>query len=75
MIWLPPPTESVSPQGYLPKDLYNLNSQYGTEKELEMCVSLCQRLGMKVVGDIILNHRCATYQNHEGVWNQVRSEA
>jgi len=28
-IWLPPPTESVSPEGYMPKDLYNLNSRYG----------------------------------------------
>lgn len=27
-IWLPPPTESVSPEGYMPKDLYNLNSRY-----------------------------------------------
>lgn len=26
--WLPPPTESVSPEGYMPKDLYNLNSRY-----------------------------------------------
>lgn len=28
VIWLPPPTESVSPEGYMPKDLYNLNSRY-----------------------------------------------
>lgn len=26
-IWLPPPTESISPEGYMPKDLYNLNSK------------------------------------------------
>lgn len=28
VIWLPPPTESVSPEGYMPTDLYNLNSRY-----------------------------------------------
>lgn len=28
VIWLPPPTESVSPEGYMPKDLYNLSSRY-----------------------------------------------
>lgn len=28
VIWLPPPTESVSPEGYMPKDLYNLTSRY-----------------------------------------------
>ncbi|GAB2232270.1 hypothetical protein Drorol1_Dr00011302 [Drosera rotundifolia] len=26
VIWLPPPTESVSPEDYMPKNLYNLNS-------------------------------------------------
>ena len=28
VVWLPPPTESVSPEGYMPRDLYNLNSRY-----------------------------------------------
>lgn len=28
IIWLPPPTDSVSPEGYMPRDLYNLNSRY-----------------------------------------------
>lgn len=28
VIWLPPPTESVSPEGYMPRDLYNLSSRY-----------------------------------------------
>lgn len=27
VFWLPPPTESVSPEGYMPRDLYNLNSR------------------------------------------------
>lgn len=71
MIWLPPPTESVSPQGYLPRDLYNLNSNYGSVEDLKECTTQCRHMGMKVIGDIVLNHRCATYQNHEGVWNQV----
>ncbi|GMH36745.1 hypothetical protein BSKO_04618 [Bryopsis sp. KO-2023] len=70
MVWLPPPTESVSPQGYLPRDLYNLNSHYGSVEELQSCLSMFQNVGMKVVGDVVLNHRCATYQNHEGIWNQ-----
>jgi alpha-amylase len=28
VIWLPPPTDSVSPEGYMPTDLYNLSSRY-----------------------------------------------
>lgn len=33
VVWLPPPTESVSPEGYMPKDLYNLNSRYVSQPE------------------------------------------
>ncbi|XP_040374563.1 alpha-amylase 3, chloroplastic-like [Rosa chinensis] len=29
VIWLPPPADSVSPEGYMPTDLYNLNSRQG----------------------------------------------
>ena len=46
-IWLPPPTDSVSPQGYMPGDLYNLNSKYGSQEDLKrysyilMCSKHC----------------------------------
>ena len=70
MIWLPPPTESVSPQGYMPRDLYCLNSQYGTEDELVELIQSFQGRGLKVLGDAVLNHRCAHEQNDNGIWNQ-----
>ncbi|TYI93451.1 hypothetical protein E1A91_D02G137100v1 [Gossypium mustelinum] len=69
VIWLPPPTESVSPEGYMPKDLYNLNSRYGTINELKDLVKSLHGVGLKVLGDVVLNHRCAHYQNQNGVWN------
>ncbi|GMJ13462.1 ALPHA-AMYLASE-LIKE 3, alpha-amylase-like 3 [Hibiscus trionum] len=69
VIWLPPPTESVSPEGYMPKDLYNLNSRYGTIDELKGLVKSLHAVGLKVLGDVVLNHRCAQYQNQNGVWN------
>ncbi|XP_024021365.1 alpha-amylase 3, chloroplastic isoform X3 [Morus notabilis] len=69
VIWLPPPTESVSEQGYMPTDLYNLNSRYGTMEELKEIVMIFHEVGMKVLGDVVLNHRCAQYQNQNGVWN------
>ena len=40
-VWLPPFTDSVSPQGYMPLDLYNLNSRYGSEDELRRCAHFC----------------------------------
>ncbi|XVF85996.1 hypothetical protein PTKIN_Ptkin17bG0165500 [Pterospermum kingtungense] len=69
VIWLPPPTESVSPEGYMPKDLYNLNSRYGTIDELKDLVKSLHEAGVKVLGDAVLNHRCAHFQNQNGVWN------
>ncbi|CAM8912765.1 unnamed protein product [Rhodiola kirilowii] len=69
VMWLPPPTESVSPEGYMPRDLYNLNSRYGTIDELKDLVKTLHGVGIKVLGDAVLNHRCAHYQNKNGVWN------
>ncbi|KAG8663226.1 alpha-amylase 3, chloroplastic isoform X2 [Manihot esculenta] len=69
VIWLPPPTESVSPEGYMPKDLYNLNSRYGSIDELKDLVKSLHEVGLKVLGDAVLNHRCAHFQNQNGVWN------
>ncbi|KAL9665470.1 hypothetical protein QQ045_020890 [Rhodiola kirilowii] len=69
VMWLPPPTESVSPEGYMPKDLYNLNSRYGTIDELKDLVKRLHEVGIKVLGDAVLNHRCAHYQNKNGIWN------
>ncbi|XP_061338783.1 alpha-amylase 3, chloroplastic-like isoform X2 [Gastrolobium bilobum] len=69
MVWLPPPTESVSPEGYMPKDLYNLNSRYGNIDELKDLVKSLHEVGIKALGDAVLNHRCAHYQNQNGIWN------
>ncbi|KAF5449701.1 hypothetical protein F2P56_030118 [Juglans regia] len=69
VIWLPPPTESISPEGYMPRDLYNLNSRYGNVDQLKEVVKTFHEVGIKTLGDAVLNHRCAHYQNQNGVWN------
>lgn len=115
-------------QGYMPGDLYNLNSKYGSEAQLIGCVRALQAHGIKVralkggggvggargqncplalcplflqlhcacplalelaadtrippfmehllpfptqvLGDAVLNHRCAQHQDENGVWNK-----
>ncbi|KAI3502457.1 hypothetical protein L1887_30536 [Cichorium endivia] len=69
VVWLPPPTESISPEGYMPRDLYNLNSRYGNVEELKALVKKFHQVGIRVLGDAVINHRCAHYQNQNGVWN------
>lgn len=68
-VWLPPPTESVAPQGYMPSDLYNLNSAYGSVEELKHCVEEMHSQDLLALGDVVLNHRCAQKQSPNGVWN------
>ena len=44
---LHPPTH-CSAQGYLPSDLYNLNSRYGSEQDLLAAIRALQGAGLKV---------------------------
>ncbi|KAL4576483.1 hypothetical protein LXL04_012577 [Taraxacum kok-saghyz] len=57
VVWLPPPTESISPEGYMPRDLYNLNSRYGNVEELKALVKKFHQAGIRVLGDAVINHR------------------
>lgn len=61
-VWLPPPSDSVSPQGYLPCDIYNLNSAYGGEGELRELLYELHDHELKAIADIVINHRCAHFQ-------------
>lgn len=67
-LWLPPPSHSVSPEGYLPQRLFDLDTHYGTKEEL---VALCADLraaGIAPLADVVINHRCADTQDEHGRW-------
>eukprot|EP00850_Spirogloea_muscicola_P011008 SM000066S20483 [mRNA] locus=s66:593967:600493:- [translate_table: standard] len=70
MVWFPPPAESIAPQGYMPRDLYSLQSRYGDKEQLQQAIQSFQNLGVRVLADVVINHRCAHRQNHKGVWNR-----
>ncbi|MGB3467943.1 MAG: starch-binding protein [Cyclobacteriaceae bacterium] len=57
LIWMPPPSNSAAPQGYLPRELYDLNSAYGSQQDLIDLIASFHSLDMKVISDIVINHR------------------
>ncbi|WVZ21953.1 hypothetical protein V8G54_000497 [Vigna mungo] len=42
---------------------------YGTIDQLKDVVKSFHEVGIKVLGDVVLNHRCAHYKNPNGIWN------
>ena len=63
MVWLPPSSRSAdaAPQGYLPNELYVQSGAYGTQAELTGAISALHGRGVKVLADIVINHRVGTY--------------
>ena len=72
-LWLPPPSQSVSQEGYLPGQLYNLCSAYGSEAELVALNAALRAAGIAPVADIVINHRCADVME-DGVWNKFSDD-
>jgi alpha-amylase len=70
-VWLPPSVRSVSEQGYMPNDYFDLNSQYGSAEELKEAIEALKEAGLRVAGDCVLNHRCALNRDERGVYNRV----
>eukprot|EP00884_Botryococcus_braunii_P008558 jgi/Botrbrau1/17703/Bobra.0166s0127.1 len=73
-MWLPPPSQSVSCQGYLPGQLYNLNSKYGSKEHLIELNRELKKLDISPIADVVINHRCADAQDENGVWNNFRDD-
>ncbi|MBW7875535.1 MAG: hypothetical protein H3C47_06090 [Candidatus Cloacimonetes bacterium] len=72
-VWFPPVSRSVSPQGYMPGDYYDLGDDssptyYGTLNQLQKAIQDFANAGIVSVADIVINHRTASHQE-DGLWN------
>ncbi|HBA61550.1 MAG TPA: alpha-amylase [Elusimicrobia bacterium] len=56
LVWFPP----VSVGSYYPKEWYNLDSQWGKKDYLVKAIGAMHSAGVKVVADVVLNHRNGT---------------
>ncbi|THF95992.1 hypothetical protein TEA_009395 [Camellia sinensis var. sinensis] len=68
--WLPPATHSFAPEGYLPQNLYSLNSSYGSEHLLKALLQKMKQYKVRAMADIVINHRVGTTKGHGGMYNR-----
>ncbi len=57
MIWLPPPSDAGSLEGYLPRELNNFSNNYGNLSEHTTMLSALNNNGIEPIADIVINHR------------------
>ncbi|XP_039137593.1 probable alpha-amylase 2 [Dioscorea cayenensis subsp. rotundata] len=70
-VWLPPPSHcALEPEGYLPQNLYSLNSAYGSEHQLKSLLQKLCSYKVRAMADIVINHRVGTRQGHGGMYNR-----
>ncbi|KAH8935240.1 hypothetical protein BDL97_17G019100 [Sphagnum fallax] len=69
-MWLPPAFDSLAPQGYLPRDLYSLNTAYGSEGELRNLLQAMHRRNLRAMADVVINHRIGSCQGIGGRYNR-----
>lgn len=68
--WLPPASQSFSPEGYLPQNLYSLDSAYGSEMLLKSLLHKMKQHKVRAMADIVINHRVGTSKGHGGLYNR-----
>jgi alpha-amylase len=59
-VWFPPASDSDSTQGYLPRQLNNFNSSYGSQVDLQDTINSFADQGIQSVADVVINHRVGT---------------
>jgi alpha-amylase len=54
-VWFPPPSDSLAPQGYIPRRWNVLDTAYGSEAELRAAIRALAPV--RAMADVVLNHR------------------
>ena len=53
MIWMPPASKSTGGVGYIPTELYNFNSEWGTSTDLTATTAAIKAAGMHPIADVV----------------------
>lgn len=57
LVWLPPPSDSLSNEGYMPRRLALLDSSYGSRAQLAGALAALRGAGVRALADVVVNHR------------------
>ena len=71
-VWLPPVWRDTSKNkvGYFWND-FDKNSAYGTDSELKALVRALTDQGIKIIYDLVVNHKNINHKKREGVWLDI----
>ncbi len=58
-VWFPPPSDSLAPEGYIPRRWNKLDTAYGSEAELRSAIRALEPV--RVMADVVLNHRVGAH--------------
>jgi alpha-amylase len=54
-VWFPPSSDSLAPEGYIPRRWNVLNTPYGSEAELQAAIRALEPV--RALADVVVNHR------------------
>jgi alpha-amylase len=54
-VWFPPPSDSLAPQGYIPRRWNRFDTAYGSEAELRSAIRALEPV--RALADVVINHR------------------
>ncbi|MCK5738134.1 DUF3459 domain-containing protein, partial [bacterium] len=72
-IWLMPIFESPQEHGYGPVNFFQINPEYGNNRELELLIQAAHRLDMKIMLDFIANHSADQHRHFLSAYTNPQS--
>ncbi len=58
-VWFPPPSDSLAPQGYIPRRWDVLDTAYGSEADLRAAIRALEPV--QALADVVINHRVGAH--------------
>jgi glycosidase len=68
-LWLMPVFEGPSYHGYETSDYYKIESEHGTNEDFKRFMAECDKRGIKVILDLVLNHTSKSHPWFKDAWD------